>query len=201
MSKRMDCFVASLLAMTGKSIHTQKIAFPDFDAVVAQDAVGGGGVKVEIRERKIIEELLSLQRHGVAGADREADVSRVGALERFRLERLDIVDGFCEARLELIEGLFSIGRGRHLAACEARAAFSSEVADKLDLARQRQHVRIEPRAEQHLGLDVLRHAVRLGFAEDASDAAENLQECRYSSVVEGHVGLFRLGEFWICEGW
>src|SRR5882762_3770113 len=172
-------------------VHPQKIALADFDAVVAQDAVGGGGVKVEIREREIIEVLLSLQRQGVGRADRKRNVASLSALELFRLERLDIVDGPGEPRLELIEALFGVGGGRHLAAREARAALSSEVADKLDLARQRQHVRVQPRAEQHLGRNILRLAVRLRLGEDAGEAAENLQECRYSSVVEGHGRLFR----------
>ena len=39
---------------------------------------------------------------------------------------------------------------------QPRAAFGGEIADELDLPVQRQHVRIKPRVEQHLGLDVLR---------------------------------------------
>src|SRR3984893_5304580 len=71
------------------SIHPEKIPFPDFHAVVAQDAVRGGGVEVEIREREIIEELLSLERHGVGRADRKSNVAAIGAVELRRLERLD----------------------------------------------------------------------------------------------------------------
>ena len=40
--------------------HPEKIALPDFHAIVAQDAVRGRGMKVKVREREIIEELLSL---------------------------------------------------------------------------------------------------------------------------------------------
>src|SRR5712691_4282381 len=127
---------ATSAGMTASLIlfHTQKIALADFDAVVAQDAVGGGGVKVEIREREIVEVLLSLQRHGVGGADGEADIPGLGALERFRLESLHIVDGPGEPRLELIEALFSVGRGRHLAIRQACAALCGEIANRLDLA-------------------------------------------------------------------
>ena len=46
-----------------------------------------------------------------------------------------------------------------------------EIARQLDLFAQRQHVRIEPRADQHVGLNVLRLAVRLGLGEKAGKAA------------------------------
>jgi len=69
------------------------------------------------------------------------------------------------------------------------AALGGEIAGELDLFAQRQHVRIEPRAEQHVGLNVLRLAVRLGLAEDTGETAEDLQEGRNGSVVKGHVML------------
>src|SRR5258708_5346562 len=76
-----------------KSIHPEKIALADFHAVMAQDAVGGGGVEVEIREREIIDELLSRQRQRVGRPDRKSDITQVGAIELPVLERLHIVDG------------------------------------------------------------------------------------------------------------
>src|SRR5260370_35225257 len=93
---------------------------------------------------------------------------------------------------ELIEGRFGVGSGRHLAMRKPRAALSGKIANQLYLAAKRQHVRIKPRAEQHFGLNILRLAVRLGLGEDTREAAENLQECRHSSVVEGHRMLFQL---------
>src|SRR5712672_3035307 len=64
-----------LLAMTATpSPHPQKIPLADLDAAVAQDAMRGGGVKIEIRKRKATGELLALQRHGIARAGREGDV-------------------------------------------------------------------------------------------------------------------------------
>src|SRR5258708_39354620 len=103
--KRMDCFVASLLAMTKMSIHPQKIPLADFDAVVAQDAVRGRGVEVEIRECEVVQELLAFQRHG-RGTDRKSNVASVGAIELLGLERLHIGDGICKPLLQLIETLF-----------------------------------------------------------------------------------------------
>src|ERR1700687_2782998 len=174
------------------SIHPQKIPLADFHAIVAQDAVGGRGVEVEIRKRKIIEELLALQRHGVGPAHRKGNLAGIPTLELFRLERLYIINRPGEPLLEFIEGLFGIGSGRYLALREPRTALSGEIANKLDLFTERQHVRIQPRAEQHFGRNILRLAVRLGLGEDAGEAAEELQECRNGSVVEGHVLLFLL---------
>ena len=59
--------------MTCRSAHPEKIALADFHAVVAQNAVRGRGVEVEIREREAVEKLLALERHGV-GADGEANL-------------------------------------------------------------------------------------------------------------------------------
>src|SRR5882724_4755036 len=69
--------------------------------------------------------------------------------------------------------------------------WSSDVCSS-DLTRQRQHVRKKPRAEQHVGLNVLRLAVRLGLGEEARKAVENLQEGRNGSVIKRHAVLFRL---------
>ena len=73
---------------------------------------------------------------------------------------------------------------------QPRAALCGEIAGELDLLAERQHVRIEPRAEQDFRLDVLRLAMGLGFGEEAGEAAEDLQEGRNGGVVEGHVMLF-----------
>src|SRR3981189_2467260 len=161
---------------------------------MAQNAVRGRGMKVKIRKGELTQELLALQRHGVSGADGKTDITAIGALEQFRLERRHVVDGFGEPLPEFIEALFGVGGGRHLAMRQARAAFCGEIASKLDLAAKRQHVRIQPRTEQHLGLDILRLAVRFGLAEEARETAQNLQERRNGSVVEGHVMLFSVDE-------
>src|ERR1700685_4621159 len=73
---------------------------------------------------------------------------------------------------------------------EPRAALAGEIASQLDLFRQRQHVRIEPRVEQYVRLDILRRAIPLGLGENAGKAAEDLQEGGNGGVVEGHVMLF-----------
>src|SRR4051794_5096044 len=45
------------------SIRAHKIALADFDAVVAQEAVGDGGVEVELGQGEVRDELLALHRH------------------------------------------------------------------------------------------------------------------------------------------
>jgi len=69
-----------------------------------------------------------------------------------------------------------------------------EIAGELNLPAERQHVRIKPRTKQHLGLNVLRLAVRLGLGEKARKAAQDLQECGNGGVVERHGMLFSLRE-------
>jgi hypothetical protein len=41
-------------------IHSEKIALPDFHAVMAQNAVSGRGMKVKIRKGELTQELLAL---------------------------------------------------------------------------------------------------------------------------------------------
>src|SRR5580692_735012 len=75
------------------SAHAEKIAHADFHATMPENAVGGGGVEVEVREGEAAEELLTGQRQAVVGADRERDFARVGALELRGLERFQVIAG------------------------------------------------------------------------------------------------------------
>src|ERR1700730_6701952 len=147
-------------------------------------------MEIEIRQRDTAEVGLSLQRHAFGGADRKGDIAAFSALELLRLERLYIIDGVSEPLLQFIERLFGVGRRRHLSAGEASAGLAGKIAGNLNLARQRQHVRIEPGAEQYFGRNIFRFAVRLGLVEDACKTAENLQESRNGRVVKGHGRLF-----------
>src|SRR5947209_15286816 len=42
-------------------------------------------------------------------------------------------------------------------------------------------------AQQHLRLDILRPAVRLGLGEDPGETAENLEKGRHGRIVNGHM--------------
>src|ERR1700722_15742110 len=188
----MDSGLATFVAPRNdkeQSAHAEEIALADFDAVMPENVVRGGGVEVEIRQREMAEELLSLHRHGLVGASGKSDIAGVGAVELRRLERLDIIGGIAEPLLQLLEGLFGVGRRRHFAMGQPCAALGGEIAGELNLLAQRQHIREQPRAEQHLGLDVLCLAMRFGLAEDAGEAAQHLQIGGDDGVVKGHVML------------
>src|SRR5438045_602061 len=83
------------------SVEAHEIALADLDAGVAQKAVGGRGMEIEVRQRECAEELLALHRDGLVRATGEADVPGLGALELLRLERLHIVDGPGQPLLQL----------------------------------------------------------------------------------------------------
>ena len=72
---------------------------------------------------------------------------------------------------------------------EARAALGGEIAGELDLLGERQHVRVEPGVEQHVGLDPLRLAMGLGLGEQSGEAGQDLQIGGNSGVIKGHVML------------
>jgi hypothetical protein len=93
-------------------------------------------------------------------------------------------------RCQFLKALFGVGRRRHLVAGEAGAGLAGEIAGRLHLPRQRIHVRIKPRVEQHFRLDVLRLAMRFRLGEQAGKAAENLQEGGHGGVMERHAMLF-----------
>jgi hypothetical protein len=65
----MDCFLVFASRNERRLFHPEKIPLADFDAVVAQDAVGGRGMEVEIREGEVGEILLALQRRRLARAE------------------------------------------------------------------------------------------------------------------------------------
>src|SRR4051812_2546724 len=127
---------------TDRSVRPEKIALADFHAVVAQDAVGGGGMEIEIRKRKGRKKLLALDRHGIAAADRKRHLAAVAALELRRLERFYVIDRLRQPLLQFIERLFGVGCRRHFAVRDARTGLRREIAGELDLARQWQHIRI-----------------------------------------------------------
>jgi hypothetical protein len=68
--------------------YPKKISFPDFDAVVAQNSMGGRGMEIKIREGETVHEFLTLQGDGIVGPCREGDVRPVGAFELRGLEGL-----------------------------------------------------------------------------------------------------------------
>src|SRR3954471_19641199 len=82
------------------STHPQKIPLADLDAVVAQDAVGGGGMEVKIRECEMANELLALQGHGPFRPSGKFHVAVLRAVELRGLEAVHICDGLRQPLLQ-----------------------------------------------------------------------------------------------------
>src|SRR5260370_19832102 len=68
-------------AKAGFSLHTPyEIAFPDFDAGLAQDCVGGGAVEIEVPPDEMRAEQRRGELHGVS-AHTEHDLARLAAVD------------------------------------------------------------------------------------------------------------------------
>ncbi len=146
-------------------------------------------MEIEVRKREAVDELLALHGQVAVRPHRKGDVLAVRAFELRRLEGLHISDGVRKPLAQFGETLFGVGRVRHLAVGEARAALGGEIGGELNLFAERQHVRIEPRSKQHFGLDFLCLAMGLGLAEQAGKAGEDLQVGGNGRVIKGHVML------------
>ena len=90
---------------------------------------------------------------GLVPNGRERHVAGFGAVELRRLEGLHIVENVLASRVFNSSKLFSVSgiQGTSLWV-KARAALGGEIAGELNLAGEWQHVRIEPGAEQRVGL-------------------------------------------------
>src|SRR5260370_35271695 len=98
-------------AKAGFSLHPPyEIAFPDFDAGLAQDCVGGGAVEIEVRQDEMREVLLAGELQGVAG-DIEHDLARLAAVDLLGLEALDVGQGGGDAGAQLVQRLFGVFPG------------------------------------------------------------------------------------------
>src|SRR5258708_1428837 len=76
--------------------RSNEVPVAELDAAVAQDVVGGGAVKIEIRQDMIEQQSLPAEL-ALAGAHFEGDLLVLGTVDLARLEALDVVDGAGEA--------------------------------------------------------------------------------------------------------
>src|SRR5262249_1379222 len=163
--------------------------------------VSDRGMEIEVRESEGRDVLLALQRHRGVRTGGEGDLPDLAALELRRLERLYIIDGLRQPLAQFLERRLRIRGYRRFVLRQAGASFCGKIAGDLDLLAERQHVRIEPRADQNLRLDVFCLAMRLGLGEQAAQAVKDLQEGRNGGVVEGHGDALSVGEKQCCSTW
>src|SRR5581483_8849042 len=142
-----------------------EVGLPEVDAVVAQDRVGGRGVKERVGDdpaRQVFEPS-ELQR---TIAQRHLDVAILGALESARGHALDEVDRPRDTRAQLLERLLVVLEFGGVEAGEPRHAELAHVAGDLHLTSQGQHVRGETRIQQHRGLDLSGGGTRESLVEN-----------------------------------
>ena len=86
-----------------------------------------------------------------------------------------------------------VGIFRHLDAGEPRAAALGVIGRDLNLADEREHVRREPVAEQHRGLDFALRGIGFGLVQDGGEGVQHLEKGRNRGLIhrERH-GLHRI---------
>jgi hypothetical protein len=82
------------------------------------------------------------------------------------------------------EGLLDVLVLRRVHAREPRRAALREVGRELNLPHQREHVRVQPRLQQHLRRDLHRLGLLLRLDENSSQRLQHLLEHRNGSLVE-----------------
>src|SRR6202166_4042362 len=83
--------------------RAHEIAFAELDAIVAQDRVGGRGVKEEIGQRKTDKVILTFEAARLV-AQRDRDVALFRTVDLAGFELFDMVERFDDACLELVNG-------------------------------------------------------------------------------------------------
>jgi len=89
--------------------RSHEIALAELDAAMAQDVVGGGGVKIEIRQTEIQQERLSLEL-ALSAREFDNDLLVLSTVDLNWLEALDEINGLRDAVLELGEARFIVGK-------------------------------------------------------------------------------------------
>lgn len=123
-----------------------EILLADGHAVVAQDVVGGGDVKVEVRQAGVVRVVQAgVFALGVAAQD--DDVSGFRAGEFLGGNRGEEVNGLGDAGLVLGHAGFVVLEARHVHVGQAGAHAFGEVAGDLDLPAEREHIGRQAGAE------------------------------------------------------
>ena len=132
-------------------------------ALVPQDAIGGGGVEKEVREHEA-EEIAFAGEFQRVGPGLEFDRLGLAAVDLRRLHALQEGDGLVDARLQVGEGFFLVGKARRRDAGKPRGAAFRGVARALHLAGERVHVGRQPRLDQRRAA-----GMRLALAQNGGE--------------------------------
>src|SRR6476661_3480922 len=68
--------------------RTQKVLLADVEPVVAQDSVGNRQVKIEVRQREMVEIVVAFHLTLVGRSEREGELAVGGGIDFLRVERL-----------------------------------------------------------------------------------------------------------------
>jgi hypothetical protein len=114
----------------------EEVTLADLDATVPENVVGGGQVKVEVRQCEVVEVVDTSHVPLVARAKRESDFTFGSRVDALRVERLYEIDRFCNAIPEFSDRLRIALESWRLETGEPRAAVLGLVASALHLLRE-----------------------------------------------------------------
>src|SRR6266851_1966059 len=176
-------------AMTevGLQLHRRahEIALAELNAAMAQNVVGGGAVKIKIRQRVVEKERLARELARGPARQGELDLLLLAAVDVAWLEALEKLDGLADTLLELGNGRLGIGEGRQLRAGEPAAAVDGMVGRRPHLANEGKHVGSKPHVEEHRRFDLLRFRIGRRLVQRRGEAGEELNEDGNGSFVHG----------------
>ncbi len=154
---------------------------------MAQDRVGGGDVKEQVRQGEAQQERAAGEAQLVAG-ELQDDGAVLAALELFRLDRLQEGHGLGDPLLQFREGGFGVREAGDLDLSQARGAALGAVGGDLDLAGQGVHVGGQTPLDEHRRVDLARLGAGDGLVEDGGEVVQGPDEYRDRGFVhrQGH---------------
>jgi hypothetical protein len=113
--------------------RAEEIALADIHAAMTQDRVGGGAMKIEVRQHEVVEIIVALHLALVASAERKRDLAIGRRVDLLAVERLEKGDCFRDTFLELRDRRLVVFVARRLNAGEARRTTPRPIRRDLDL--------------------------------------------------------------------
>src|SRR5215208_3483213 len=143
---------------------------------MAQDRVGSGEMKIDVRQHEMVEVIVGFHLSLVDRSEWERELTLACGIDLLRVERLQMRNRLGNALLELVDGGLGVFVTRRLDAGEPRGAVLGELSRDLHLTRQREHVGREARIEQHRSVDLLGSRENSSLIENSGESIEaNLQ--------------------------